>query len=276
MMGGKRHNYAAGGDTSSASQNAPKASLSKGWLVIVGAIVFLITGVYAAPASLLAPVLSAAHDVSYQRLEGRIWRGRIKGLVAADQRLGDVAFTIRALPLLLGNVETQLSLTGGVATGGGVVSVNVVSRSLELQDATADFNLNAIDRYTLFGLPYQGYARASVRRLVWNKTGCASADGSFWTDALNAAATRVTGDGIELSGPARCEGDALMLLLDGVNAYGDATIEIAVSPDLTYALSAAVTPKRSEARRSLELLGFQPDGRNLVYDAVGPLKGLGS
>ena len=245
-------------------------------LATVGCLALLIGAVSAAPASLAAPALSRAGQLSYQRIDGTIWAGTVRGASVNGFRLGDVSFTLRPSALFTGALKVDVEASGGSVTGGGEIGVRIDGRAFSLRDVAVDVDLGAIDRYTLFGLPYEGSARASVRRFEWGRAGCVAADASFWTDALNAAAKRLTGDGVELSGPIRCDGDRVALKLGGENAYGDATIDVAVSADLTYELAASVLPKKAEARRSLELLGFEADGQSLVYGAVGPIKGLGS
>jgi hypothetical protein len=247
-------------------------------LVILGAAVFAVAALANAPASFLAPALNqGGGNVQYQELAGRIWNGEVKGLAIGDQYLGDLAFRLRAAPLLTGAAVVKFSLHGGAAAGEGEFGASVLSQTVWLRDASMEFNLASVKRYTIFGIPYQGSARARVQKLSWSRrAGCLDALGDVWTNVLDASATRFVGDGLVLSGPASCENQKLRLNLSGANRAGVTNIAVAITPQMTYQLTASVMPDRADLKDNLRAIGFEDSGGALVYDAVGELKGAGS
>ncbi len=247
-------------------------------LGVLGAAVFVAAALWQAPASLVAPALQqSGANVQYRELAGRIWDGELRGLTVGDQYLGDVSFRLHALPLLTGTISSDVSVAGGAAVGEGEIGANALLRRVWLRDASLEFDLGSVRRYTIFGIPYEGRARAKIARLSWSlNAGCLEAQGDVWTDVLNASARRFVGDGLVLSGPASCADDRLRLNLSGANREGVTNIAVSVTPRLTYQLTASVMPDRAELKTNLRAIGFEDSGGALIYDAVGELKGAGS
>lgn len=246
-------------------------------LASIGALTFVANAALLAPASLLAPALAGAPaPIAYERLEGRIWRGKIIRLQISEHDLGDVEFAVSPLPLFLGRLQARIRADGGAGEGAGRVSYGLLDQSLKVSDAKFSFDLGSVRRYTIFGLPYQGDLTASVDSLVWTKNGCREAEAEIWTDLLDASSRQLAGEGMELSGAAACDGARLALTLRGENSEGRAEVIVSLGPDMTYQLVASVEPRRAELQENLQRLGFEDNGASLVYDAMGAIKGLGS
>lgn len=246
-------------------------------LLLVGALGFLLAGLVFAPASLVRPALAnLGAPVTYKRIDGTLWRGRIEGLTISDQYIGNATFAAAPLNLLLGRLSARVEVEGGVGDATGDVSFGIFGRSMQVSGAEIVFNLSAIKRYTFFGVPYQGDVRASVDRLAWTPKGCRAAKARVWTDLLDASSRQILGDGLELAGTTMCDGDRLRAALSGQNSEGSVIINVALTPDMTYEFVAYVEPREESLQEDLKRLGFEDNDGQLVYDAIGAIKGLGS
>ena len=126
-------------------------------LVAVGVFAFLIATIAIAPASLITPLLNAsAANIQYQEVRGTIWNGEIRHVSTGDIYLGNLSFKLRPLALLTGGASADIKAQDGAAIGAGRISVNLISQRLSLSNVNAAFNLSAVRRYSLFGIPYQG------------------------------------------------------------------------------------------------------------------------
>jgi len=246
-------------------------------LALVSGLAFLLAGVVFAPASLMRPALDGVGaPVSYKQIDGTLWRGRIERLTISDQHIGEATFAVSPLLVFLGRLSAHVEIGGGVGDASGDVSFGLLDKSVRLSDAEITFNLSAIKRYTFFGVPYQGDVRASVERFLWTPNGCRAAAARIWTDLLDASSRQILGHRLELAGAATCDGDRLTVALQGENAEGALTIDVVFTPELTYELVATVQPRQESLQENLKRLGFEDDDGQLVYDAIGAIKGLGS
>ncbi|MEO1251887.1 MAG: type II secretion system protein N [Pseudomonadota bacterium] len=246
-------------------------------LGLLFAVGFLVTGVLAAPASLIKPFLDGGQiQIEFQEITGTLWRGRIERLSVSGSFLGDIAFTIQPAALLTGRASADLSVSGGPAIGSGQIGASLLRQRVLARDVEMEFNLNSITDYSLFGIPYQGRMRAKIDRLVLSRRGCILAEGEVWTDALDATSQQFLGDGLSLSGTLQCDDDRLAIDLSGANTKGETEIAIKVAPDMTYQISAVVRPREAQLNADLQMMGFESENGALVYDAVGELKGVGS
>ncbi len=249
----------------------------RGPLILLGAVSFLLAAIIMAPASLITPGLNAAGpDIQYKEVTGTIWKGEIRGVATGEVYLGDVAFRFRPMMLLTGALSADLTAMGGAATGTGRVNVHLLSRRLSVQNANVAFDLSAVRRYSLFGIPYQGRVEARDAGLVWSRKGCSGASGEIWTDVLDASSKTLVGESLLLAGPASCDDGRIAVALKGGNREGEAEIKIAIDPAMTYRLMASVDLGRADLENNLRRLGFEDGDGVLVYDAVGALKGVGS
>ena len=170
------------------------AGPKKGMLIKLGLAAFLVAAIVKAPASLLAPVIaSSGANLQYRELSGTIWRGRMDGAATGDQYLGDIEYRLRPISLLTANLAADVTATGGAASGKGLASIGLLSRQAQLQKANIEFDLASVQRYSLFGIPYQGRVRGEIERLSWTKNGCANAGGDIWTDVLDALVQALSG-----------------------------------------------------------------------------------
>ena len=246
-------------------------------LVAVGVFAFVIAAIAIVPASLITPLLNAnAANIQYQEVRGTIWNGEIRHVSTGDIYLGNLSFKLRPLALLTGGASADITVQDGAAIGAGRISVNLISQRLSLSNVNAAFNLSAVRRYSLFGIPYQGRVEMRQTNLSLSRSGCHSASGEVWTDVLDSSSQTLVGESLLLAGPAACDDGRIMLTLRGGNREGDAEIMIAIDPAMTYRVLASVELGRADFENNLRRLGFEDGDGVLIYDAIGALKGTGS
>lgn len=254
---------------------AGETALTAKLLTKVFAAAVIFSAVFLAPASLINPFIQPT-DVDFEKSTGRIWNGQLVGVSVNGVALGDVAFDIRPLRLLTGQLAARVNVANGPATASGDVAYGLMSGSTALSDANFYFNLASIRNYSIFGVPYEGDMTGTVKQLNWSKSGCQHAELTITTSLLDRAARQFANAPLTLSGPGFCDGDNLAVNLTGANATGEVSVALSVNPNATYQLTAAVEPNDGRLGEALQIWGFETDGAVFVYDAIGELKGIGS
>ncbi len=249
----------------------------RGALLLLGIVSFLAAAIVMAPASLITPFLnSGGANIQYRDVTGSLWKGEIRGVSTGDVYLGDVGYRLRPMALLAGALSADLTAMDGAAIGAGRVNVHLISQRVSVEDANFAFDLSAVRRYSLFGIPYQGRIETRGAGLVWSRDGCSSASGEIWTDVLDASSKTLVGESLLLAGPASCDGGQIHITLKGGNREGVAEFKISIDQSMTYRVMASVDLGRADLENNLRRLGFEDGDGVLVYDVVGALKGVGS
>ncbi|MEQ8934885.1 MAG: type II secretion system protein N [Amphiplicatus sp.] len=251
---------------------APSASSPK-LLAALGIAVFVATLIAHAPASLLASSI-ALPAFSYESVDGTVWKGVIKGAVVNGTPMGDVSFRVRPLALLTGKFAADLDARGGAVTGRGSAGAGI--GGYFIQDADLAVDLGGVRRYGFMGAPLEGRASAKIDRVVLSAKGCRAAAGTIWTNALNAPARRLNGEGFDLDGAARCDGRDLVIELSGQGAEGGGRLAMRLKPGLTYTLEASAQPVRADLEEALVYMGFQRENGVLTYASTGAIRAAGS
>ena len=260
----------------SEKDQSSNASASMKTLFAVGAAAFLFMLAIAAPASLVPSIAGFEKaGVAYHSIDGTLWRGKIQKLHYRGVNFGDVDYHIKPLRLLSGRLAADVELSGGSLAGEANVSAGV-SGAMNISNAQIIFDLDAATRYALLGEPLSGALRADINEIVFTREGCSKANAQIWTDVLSAPAERFNAGAMELSGGASCRGKNLLIALTGEGEAGEATLNLEVTPALTYLLAARAVPNRDEVRNALRGLGFQPDNGGLAIGARGALNSVGT
>jgi len=246
-------------------------------LIFVGALSFVVALGAFAPASLMAPLINASGaNIQYQEITGTIWNGAFRGVSTGEVLLGDIDFTIRPAALLTGRASAGFTIQDGAALGSGRINLHLLSQSVSISDTSVAFDLSAVRRYSLFGIPYQGRIEARDANISWSRNGCVNAAGDIRTDVLDSSSKTLVGESLLLAGPAECESGQMHVTLRGANSQGRTEIKIAIDQELTYRVMASVDLGRADLENNLRRLGFEDGDGVLVYDVVGALKGAGS
>jgi type II secretion system (T2SS) protein N len=247
-----------------------------GGLLALAAAAFSVTCIAAAPASLLPVIAGAAGaNISYQNIEGTIWRGKFFGVSTRGAPLGDIEYTLSALSLLSFSPKVQVKSANGAVRGEGQITFGAGGR-IVLSDAVFDVDLGPFARQGVLGMPVQGEARLQVEEIRVSQRGCEKAAGEVWTNILEAPAKQYSTGGFPMSGVVSCDNADLLLDLSGSGENGEAELALRISPDLTYELVATARPSEADIASVLRLFGFEDNDGALIYGSAGVLRGVGS
>ncbi|MEO1136184.1 MAG: type II secretion system protein N [Pseudomonadota bacterium] len=243
----------------------------------VATLVFVVTLIVNAPASLL-PVFVDLDEaqISYSGVSGTVWNGNVSDASIAGAPLGAVSFEVSPWSLLGFSPQIALSMQGGAIAGEGRVTVGP-GRKLSLKDSSADIEVAAIAPRGVFGEPAFGLAKLEIRDLsVNNNVGCISADGSIWTDVLDAPAKRFNLPALPMAGAITCDRGELLVTLFGENARARADITLRIDRTLAYEITATARPAEESVASALRVFGFEDENGALTYGSVGVFRGTGS
>ncbi len=245
-------------------------------LYLVGGIAFVITLIAAAPASLLPSLVgNAAQTVSYQNVEGTIWRGKFSNVWVGDIPMGDVDYTVSLFSILILSPRADLRTASGAVRGSGVFAFGIGGNIL-VTDADFDIDLGPFAQRGILGMPVNGSAQLKASRLELSKTGCEFAQGEIWTDVLEAPAKQYQVEGFPLSGDITCDGADLKFTLSGGKAKGQAELAFLLSPDMAYKIVATAQSSDADLVSALRFFGFEGNDETLTYGTAGVLRGAGS
>ncbi len=243
----------------------------------LGAAAFVATALAAAPATIAAGFIDFERQrIAYHNIQGTIWRGSIERVSAAGIPLGDMEYRLSALSLLRLAPQITLSAQEGAVLGRGRFSLSAGGR-VTVSDLNARIDLNASAPRGVLGQPAQGVAEIAIDRFDFSlKKGCQAAEGTIWTDVLNAPSKRYDLPALPLSGGVRCEGSAVVITMAGANERSSAEMSVRVLPNLTYEVTAEARASEPGIASALRLYGFEDDDGALTYGAAGVFKGAGS
>ncbi|WP_411818294.1 type II secretion system protein N [Hyphococcus sp. DH-69] len=253
------------------------SELSSRFMGLVVCAVFLIGVVTMLPASLVSTFVNFDRQrVSYMAANGTIWNGSFENVNIGSAPLGDISFRLSALSLLTLFPKFDLSAKEGAVIGDAIVSVNPAQR-ITIADLNADLDLGALAPYGILGAPTQGIARVSADKIALSpKKGCINADGTLWTNVLNAPAFRHDMPALPLNGDVTCEGEQLLVVLEGENDRAGAEIILRINKDLAYELAARAYSPEDDINSALRFLGFEDADGELVYGSAGIFRSAGS
>lgn len=243
--------------------------------ILLAVIVFLGTLIAQAPASLIGPVLRH-NGVSFSKISGVLWRGNLEDVSRGAIYIGDVKYRLAPLSIFIGTMSAHVETGGGALRFKGLLHFGLFSRAVAIENGAADFTLDALSDYSIFGLPYRGRLGADITRFRWTRSGCGIAEMRLQTDILNQPLQRLIDEGMTLDGQTFCDRNSLAVELTGQNSKAQTNIAILVAPDMRYQLTTIVRPRMLVIRTALENLGFEQKDDTFVYDAAGELRGLGS
>ncbi len=242
--------------------------------LIAGGVFFLSALTVNAPASLVGTLFKNDGKVlSWTHTRGSLWNGQIENLSMDGIYLGRATYRLAPLPLLRGSAKLNLTLVGGSVSGNGDVVAS--KNSLVIKDGKFRANLSSMTNRRAFGLPVNGVADINIAEIHFTRKGCRTADVTVWTDFLSSTARQVNAEGFALEGPARCEGEDLLVSLEGAGNEGNVQLHFKLRVDMTYDMVALVEPKRRVVADALVFLGFKQSGTALNYEVAGTLQEAG-
>lgn len=255
-----------------------KASNSPRRLMIgVFATVFVVSIAAMLPASVVALFVNFdGQNMSYSGTKGTIWAGTLEGVYISGASLGDVSYELSPVSVLGFLPKFDITARNGAVVGEGKIAFSI-SQKITVTDLIADFDLGVLAPQGMLGAPTQGIARIEAKKVsLAPKRGCIAADGTIWTNVLNAPARRYNMPALPMSGDVKCDGDILVVALMGENPRAGANIELRVDRSLSYELSATASSSENDIKTALRILGFEDADGKMVYGSAGIFRSAGS
>ncbi len=242
------------------------------WLLI---ILFLIAAAGFAVASMplsFALNLASAETsgLRYSVAEGTIWKGRLRDARMGKLDLGTVDLALAPSALFRGRAEVTWRANGRSLQGTGIGSASL-DGTLTLINTRIVADLAQLPTWT----PMDGAIDGTIRQLRFGGSqGCAV------SDAQLRAQVRVEAMGEPWTAPAlngtpRCEGQTLVVPLNGRDGANEVDLAIALAPNGTYNARLTVATGDQKLKQTMETMGFERkvDGHEFVQ---GGRWGLGT
>ncbi|MFL6617267.1 MAG: type II secretion system protein N [Povalibacter sp.] len=229
-------------------------------VVLLGVIAYLVFAIATLPAQLLISRLSPA--VSAAGVHGTVWNGQAEVVQIAGQRIGSVAWKLRAFPLFLGRFQGDAKITriDGFAQGGFKARL---SGALELKDLTASIPLTSL---SVGVRGWAGTVNARLARLAIVNGWPTQAEGTIEVLDLTGPPNRPANmGGYKVTFPPGSGGDELVGALSDLGGPLNIAGNLRLKSDRSYVVEGAVAA-RPEAPKSvadsLQYLGpAEADGR---------------
>lgn len=231
-----------------------------GVLIGVGLAVFAATLALSAPASLATLFVDFERaGVTYDSVEGRVWKGAFRRLAVDGVVIGDVAFTVSPLSLARGGVEALVVAENGAVQGSGLVAIGI-GGEIRARNVSARIDLSAFRSVRALGQPLRGEATVDAMSLALSRAGrCIEAEGEVRTDAIAVIAGAYGMNGFGLAGPVACDaGDAVVAMKGGADEVA-ARLVVRLKPGWTVASAAALEGADPRLALALQSLGFTND-----------------
>jgi general secretion pathway protein N len=196
-------------------------------------------------------------------VEGTIWSGRLTGAAIRGVPLGEIRTRARPLPLLTGTTRIAFEATGGSAAGSGELLRAGQVTGVEAVDASLPLALFRT------ALPLDGTLKLEQFTVHFRDGRCVLARGRMSTDALQRSPALMRSAGTLLSGPARCEGGALVFPLHGAAPTGEVALTLTLAADGGYRTDIRVDSRDPALRAGLSLAGFAAAGNGQTRTEQG-------
>jgi general secretion pathway protein N len=240
-------------------------------LAALGIVAFIVSLVITAPARVAGDYLPP--DIRAIGLEGTLWEGQAHRLEVRGFDLGEVSWDVHPLALLVGRLQSRVSINHADLQGQG--TVNLGFNSMGLVDTRATGNSRLLAPYLSdYGVNVDGRFELNAQTMRFNDRGPQAMDGVLvWQDArITSPAALALGD---VSAVLTQEGEAAVAELsnngDELRLSGSARLEA----DWKYNARLRLAPTPStpkEIRDTLPFLG-QPDAKGAVtVNQQGTLK----
>jgi len=241
--------------------------VSRHLLIFLFIAVFVTTLVARAPAGLaldLAGLDSAG--LSHGRVAGTIWSGEVSRVNLRGQPLGRVTFEARPGAVLSGRIAYDVTVMGETGEARAVAFAGRERRGVE--NLVGDINVQALRRLDPRLRQVPSTVQLSIRELSFaTKRDCRSADGGLRSDVLTRLGEAWQWEGPAMTGRVRCDGDTLLVELEGVD--GDEAIRARLQVDpaqMRYSLRASVETSNPGVEAALRELEFtRSEGGAFVY-----------
>lgn len=205
-----------------------------------------------------------ALGVGWAKTDGTLMKGRISGLYAGTQPIGDVSLELRPLSLLA--LKPSYDVQWGGASGQGTGVLTISRSGLEAQDLRMRQEIGALENLEPAVRAMGGSLDVDDGAFRLTQTGCETASGTVSTSALSTLAAQYGRQFGTISGPISCENGAFLLALAGQSDAGD-SVEIDASAGLTGSgqFETRVQTQDAQIIIALTQIGFVRENGRFVY-----------
>jgi general secretion pathway protein N len=226
----------------------------------IGLIVF-------APLSFILKTTGAAdRGLSWTSVDGTLAGGKITGLRAGQDLLGDASLKLNPASLLGLGIEYNFDWSGPSGEGTGRAGA-FASGAMELRDFDIELDFAALDGAAAWVRQSGGKARLTGDLIRFRKGTCDTATGQTWSDVLDKNSAILGPGWPDLSGNLTCDGEMLLIPLQSRSPLGtqlDAAARYRPGGDASVvARVSGVIPQ--QFHYGLPLAGFAPDAGTYVY-----------
>ncbi|WP_213271836.1 type II secretion system protein N [Hyphomonas sp.] len=234
------------------------------FLLIAGFVIGLI--VFAPLSFILKTTGAADRGLSWTSVDGTLAGGRITGLRAGQDLLGDASLKLNPASLLGLGIEYNFDWSGPSGEGRGRAGA-FASGTMELRDFDIELDFAALDGAAAWIRQSGGKARLTGDLIRFRKGTCDTATGQTWSDVLDKNSAILGPGWPDLSGNLTCEGEMLLIPLQSRSPLGtqlDAAARYRPGGDASVvARVSGVIPQ--QFHYGLPLAGFAPDAGTYVY-----------
>lgn len=238
------------------------------FLLLLVLIVGFLAGLVAfAPLSFILKTAGAEErGLSWTSAEGTLAGGKITGLKAGNDLLGDASLKLNPASLLALGIEYDFDWTGPSGRGTGKAAA-FASGSTELRDFNIELDFAALEGAAAWIRQSGGKARLTGDIIRFRNGACDKASGQSWSDALGKNSLLLGPGWPDLSGNLSCEGDMLLIPLQSTSPIGttlDAAgrFRLGGGGNIEARVSGTIP---QQFQYGLPLAGFMPEGGTYVY-----------
>jgi len=191
-------------------------------------------------------------------------QGRISGLYAGNQPIGDVSLKLRPMSLL--TLKPSYDIQWGGAGGRGTAVLTLSRTAVQGTNLKMQQEIGALE-----GLAAPIRAMGGSLRLVEGsfritQSGCESAAGTLTTDTISTLAAQYGRQFGAISGPISCENGAFLIAMTGDSEKGDqVSIDARASLTGQGEFTAGVRTQDSQIIVALTQVGFRRENGRFVY-----------
>jgi hypothetical protein len=222
-------------------------------LAVIFASCFFVLAAVSLPLSAVVGALGLeSRGITYSRVEGTLWSGRLHGLAWRGRDLGDAVLTVNPLTLLLARVQVEIALEGRTGVTGAGRFTLWPNGSLSVRNAWLSADVAALPVV----LPLTGNLRVDIAHADFTRAGCRTVDAHLQTNALVNRPAGLNWQGPVLSGTARCEDGTLTLPLSGGGGAEQVTVTMSLAGDGGFHVQTQARTADEAVKRALSLAGF--------------------
>lgn len=228
---------------------------------------FLIGIVAFAPLNFILKTSGAeARGLSWTSAEGTLSGGKITGLKAGGDLLGDASLKLNPASLMGLGLEYDFDWNGPSGRGNGKAAA-YASGTTELRDFDIEIDFASLEGVAAWIRQSGGRARLTGEVIRFKNRSCDEARGQTWSDALGRNSIVLGSGWTDMSGALSCEGDMLLIPFQSASSAGtqfDAAAKI--NPNGNNSIEARVSGViPQQFHYGLPIAGFVPDGSNYIY-----------